>query len=133
MNIKDMAGRLSRAGEAADAALQSIKDHPGADRELVGEKLRQYLSAKLLLEDAEVSDNIVEMIRLNISKSSGIPVEKLKEMDKPGNCGSAPAVLTKRVMLFLEIQKVLGISLPPREAAEIRTVGDLADMILLCM
>ena len=70
------------------------------------------------------------MVRINVAKASHMTVEQLKEMDRPGRCGSAPAVLSKRVLLYIDIQKQLGITLPAMELPEIRTVQELTAMIL---
>ena len=129
MNIQDMAGRLNQAGDEGDAALERIRNFTNADRAQTEECLKKYIASKLLLTEEEISDNIVEMVRLNVSKASHISVEKLKEMDRPGACGSAPAVLAKRVLLYVGIQKALGITFPAEEMAEVRTVQTLAEMI----
>lgn len=129
MNIQDMAGRLNRAGNEGEAALEQIRNHPDADRAQIEKCLKKYIAAKLLLKEEEMSDNIVEMVRLNVSKASHISVEKLKEMDRPGACGSAPAVLAKRVLLYVGIQNALGITFPAEEMPEVRTVQALAEMI----
>lgn len=68
------------------------------------------------------------MVRIRISKATGIPVEKLKELDKAGACGSAPAVLAKRVLLFIDIQKKLGITFPADKMYGVQTVQDLAEL-----
>ena len=130
MNIQDMAGRLNRANGEADTALERIRSNPHADREWIENCLRNYIASKLLLDEEEISDNIVEMVRINVSKASHISVEELKKMDRPGACGSAPTVLAKRVLLYIGIQNALGITLPARELPDVRTVQELTDMIL---
>ena len=54
-------------------------------------------------------------------------------MDKPGACGSAPAVLAKRILFFLDVQGKLGVKMPPEDAGKIQTVQDLAEELLLLM
>lgn len=125
-----MAGRLKQKKETAESLLEEIRSALEKSLEEIAGKLKQYIAAKLLLSEAEVSDNIIEMVRINVAKASHMTVEQLKEMDRPGRCGSAPAVLSKRVLLYIDIQKQLGITLPAMEMPEVRTVQELTDMIL---
>ena len=130
LNVRDMAGRLKQKKETAESLLEEIRSALEKSPEEIAGKLKQYIAAKLLLSEAEVSDNIIEMVRINVAKASHMTVEQLKEMDRPGRCGSAPAVLSKRVLLYIDIQKQLGITLPAMEMPEVRTVQELTDMIL---
>lgn len=130
LNVREMAGRLKQKKETAESLLEEIRSALEKSLEEIAGKLKQYIAAKLLLSEAEVSDNIIEMVRINVAKASHMTVEQLKEMDRPGRCGSAPAVLSKRVLLYIDIQKQLGITLPAMEMPEVRTVQELTDMIL---
>lgn len=130
LNVREMAGRLKQKKETAESLLEEIRSELEKSQEEIAGKLKQYIAAKLLLSEAEVSDNIIEMVRINVAKASHMTVEQLKEMDRPGRCGSAPAVLSKRVLLYIDIQKQLGITLPAMELPEIRTVQELTAIIL---
>ena len=130
LNVREIAGRLKQKQETAEALLEEVRSAPERSAEEIAGKLRQYIAAKLLLSETEISDNIIEMVRINVAKASHMTVEQLKEMDRPGRCGSAPAVLSKRVLLYIDIQKQLGITLPAMELPEIRTVQELTAMIL---
>lgn len=130
MNMREMAGRLARANEQAEAALKEIRIYADVDRTGVEECLRRYIAAKLLLSEDEISDNIIQMVRINVAKASNMTVEELKEMDRPGACGSAPAVLSKRVLMYIALQKALEITFPPTKLSGVVTVQELADLIL---
>lgn len=130
MNMQEMDDRMVKASQSGESYLLKIKKNPGAAKSDIESLLRSYIAAKLLLSGDEISDNIIEMVRLNVSKAANIPVEQLKEMDRPGICGSAPAVLAKRVLLYVDMQKVLGITLPAKEMPAVRTIQSLTDMVL---
>lgn len=130
MDMQTMAAHLVHANEQAEDILKEIRMHSDADRTVIADCLKRYIAAKLLLSGDEVSDHIIQMVRINVAKASNISVEALKEMDRPGRCGSAPAVLSKRVLLYLALQRELGITLPPDKMPDIHTVQDLADLIL---
>lgn len=130
LNVREIAGRLKQGQKTAEALLEDLRLAQEQSPEEIADKLKQYIAIKLLLSEAEISDNIIEMVRINVAKASHLSVEQLKEMDRPGRCGSAPAVLSKRVLLYLDIQKKLGITLPAQKLPEVRTVLELTDIIL---
>lgn len=128
--MKDIAGRLKDAGRAADQIIAAYREGDAGDAAELADVVKRYITVKLRLQEEEVSDLIGEMVRFSVSKASGIPVEKLKEMDRPGACGSAPAVLSQKILLLLDIQNKLSVKMPPQAAVEIRTVRDLADVLM---
>ena len=133
MAMKDIAGRLKEAAKAADAVMEDYLQNPSRDTTALAGVIRQYAAAKMQLAEEEISDNITVMTRYHVSRISGIPADKLKEMDKPGACGSAPAVLAKRILFFLDVQAKLGVKMPPEDAGKIQTVQDLAEELLPLM
>ena len=126
MALKDISNRLRNAGQKADAVIEAWRNSPSKNEEALSRVVRAYIGRKLELPEEKISDNITIMVRENISAATGIPVEKLKEMDRPGACGSTPAVLAKRILLFIDIQDKLGVKMPPADAGSIQTVQDLA-------
>lgn len=129
MTAREIAKQIAQASQAADLVMTEFLEltDPGPDE--LEQAIRRYVALKLQLEGDEISDNITKMVRISVSKASGIPLEKLKEMDRPGACGSAPAVLAKRVLLFLDVQKKLHVSMPPEKAGDIQTTQDLTDVL----
>ena len=128
MGMKEIASRIGEANKASAAVLEEFRALPEADQLDLASALSRYIPEKLQLKGEEVSDNITIMVRTSISKATGISLEKLKEMDRPGACGSAPAVLAKRVLLFLDTQKQLGVALPPEKLYDVQTIADLTDL-----
>ena len=75
----------------SDYLSKPLSDQSGLER-----VIKEYIAIKLQLEEEEISDNITIMVRISVSKATSIPLEKLKAMDRPGACGSAPTVLAKK-------------------------------------
>lgn len=126
--MRNIAGQIAESAKAADAVLEDYLAQPEMSEKALAETMKKYIAVKQQLSGDEVSDNITIMVRISISKATGIPVEKLKELDKAGACGSAPAVLAKRVLLFIDIQKKLGITFPVDKMYGVQTVQDLAEL-----
>ena len=133
MELQNMASRLNEAASLAEESLEYIRSNTDLDSIQVENSLRQYISQKLLLSEEETSDHIIDMVRINIAKASHKTVEEIKKLDRPGACGSAPAVFSKRVLLYLGIQKALNIKLPPAEMADITTVQELSKIVISLM
>lgn len=129
MSAREIASQIAESAKAADAVLADFLSQPEQSEEALAAAIKKYIAVKQQLSGDEVSDNITIMVRISISKATGIPVEKLKEMDKAGACGSAPAVLAKRVLLFIDIQKKLGVAMAPEKAGGIQTVQDLSGIL----
>ena len=130
MWAKVSAEQLMEATRLARPELEIILAHPDADRAFVEEHLKKYCVIRLMMEEEDISDNITKMVRTDVARSMGVEVSKLEAQDMPGACGSAPAVLSKRILLFLAVQRELGIKLPPDDTPKIQTVQDLADMVI---
>ncbi len=130
MEMQEMANRLTQANKQAEETLGLIRRDPYADRSVIEACLKQYIAEKLLLSEEESSDNIVEMVRINVAKASHMTIEEVKQLDRPGACGSAPAVLSKRVLLYLAIQKALEITLPAAKMPNVKTIQELTDLLL---
>lgn len=129
MSLKEVAAKIKDASNAADNLMEAFLKLETFTRNDLEEMLKQYIGCKLQLEKEEISENITIMVRTSVSKATGIPAEKLKELDRPGRCGSAPTVLAKRVLLFVDIQKKLGVVIPPEQAPDIQTVEDLSGIL----
>lgn len=130
MGRKEIADRLKEAAAQANTELEKIRSAPDMGREKMAEVLRRYAARRLMLDASEVSDNITKMVRIHVSKTMHIPEEELKNMDKPGMCGSAPAVLSLRILMFLAVQEQLGVKLPAQKTPDIQTVQDLAELLI---
>lgn len=83
-----------------------------------------------MLTENEISDNITKMVRFSVARAIKVDVSELEGLDMPGRCGSAPAVLSKRILLFLAIQKELNVELPVEKTPDIQTLKDLADVLI---
>ncbi len=129
MPQSDNRERLIRANCLAEKEIASIKNNPKADKNVLERHLKNYTAYKLLLCDVEVEDTINEAIRESVARSLNVEKERLEKIDQPGGCDGLTAVLSKRVLLFMSIQKELGIKFPPEITAHIKTFDDLSGIV----
>ncbi len=133
MSSQDIKERLLFANNLAKEEIIAIKENPQAGISYIAEHIKSYIAYKLLLDKTSFSDNINEMIQDNVAKSLNVDKEKLKKVDQPSKCNGTTAVTSKRVLLFLSIQKELEIQLPVEKIPEIESVVDLAKLIYALM
>ena len=57
-----------------------------------------------------------------------ISPELVKEFDLAKSCDGASSAMAKKVLLFMAVQRELGIELPARESARIKTLDDLSGL-----
>lgn len=130
MRIQDKAKILAEANRQSNLILDEIRNAKKPDYEFVKERLRRYCGMKLLLPEQDISDNITLMAQMAVARAMHIEVTDLPGVDRPGQCGGASAVLSKRIQLLLAIQKGLNVRIEPKETPHIHTVDDLAKRLV---
>lgn len=133
MTLQNKARELTEINNRANAVLDGIRRQPDPDATFMETQLKKYIGLKLMLDENEISDNITLMVQTSVAKSLHITINELPGVDKPGQCGNASAVLGKRIQLFLAIQKGLDVSVPARKTPSIKTVHDLASILMSLM
>ena len=95
------------------------------------EALYQYILVKFLLtdEDRPDSDSFHELAELSLAKSMKVSPALVEEFDTAQSCDGATSVMAKKVLLFMAIQKALGIELPALESARVKTMTELSQMV----
>ena len=78
--------------------------------------------------DAELPENFSALTELSLSNSMKISPELVKEFDLAKSCDGASSAMVKKVLLFMAIQRELGIELPAMASARITTVRALAEL-----
>lgn len=123
--------RLLQSKEAAARTAAAILANSAPTKEFLHEHLRQYLERKFMLEEGKcASDDIDELSKASIAKSLKISKELLKEVDLATSCEGATSATIKKVLFFMAVQRELGIRLSPDDIAQVRTLKDLAGLVL---
>ena len=122
---------LSTRKRAAEAARQ-VRDFDGIPpEELVRAAIRTYILNKYLLDEEPIDDErIDELTKLSIANSLRLDKELLAELDRQSNgCGSASSTVTKKILLYLAVQRDFGVTLPPDKMAYASTLDDIAAIV----
>ena len=117
--------------KASAEHIANIKNAPELTRDLVRQEVRAYIMAKFhLTEEDCITDNFSRLAQISLSKSMKISHELVKEFDLARSCDGVSSHTAKMVLLFMALQKDLGIQFRPMETAEAETLNDIADLVL---
>ena len=75
------------------------------------------------------TDNFTELTQISMSKSMKVSKELVEEFDLAKSCDGVSSLMAKKVLLFMAIQRLLGISLPADKIAEADTLRDISDAV----
>jgi len=131
MNERERIREAILASRAAAAShIEAIRTAPKLSYELVYREIRGYILAKFHLKDADcVTDNFRELTEISLSKSMQISPELVKEFDLAKSCDGVTSVRAKMILLFMAIQRELGITLPPRDTAYAETILQISRLV----
>ena len=115
------------AKRLAAADMAEIKGQTPLTFDFFAGKLRDFVLHKYHLPtDAPLPENFSALTELSLSHSMKISPELVKEFDLARSCDGASSAMAKKVLLFMAIQRELGIELPAMATARITTIRELA-------
>ena len=117
----------SRRIAADDMA--AIRSQSPLMKTFFSEKLCDFVLHKYMLADEpDLPEDFSALTELSLARSLQISPELVKEFDLAKSCDGASSAMAKKVLLFMAIQRELGIELPARESARITSLQDLAEL-----
>ena len=109
--------------------MAAIRSQQVLKKAFFSRKLRDFVLHKYMLSpEMELPENFSALTELSLSRSMKISPELVKEFDLAKSCDGASSAMAKKVLLFLAIQRELGILLPAMASARITTIQGLADL-----
>ena len=115
--------------KVAAADMAEIKAAMPLEKEFFRGKLRSFVLHRYMLSDeAGLPDDFNALTELSLSQSMKISPELVKEFDLAKSCDGATSAMAKKVLLFMTIQRELGIELPAMETARLKSLSQLADL-----
>ncbi|MGD9162749.1 MAG: hypothetical protein PVG39_30365 [Desulfobacteraceae bacterium] len=107
-----------------------IKGQVPLTRDFFHKSLRNYILYKFMLEEEECTgDNLDEITEISLAKSAGISKELVQDLDIAKTCSGGSSAMTKKVLLFLAIQKDFNVYLPTEGTGNVRTLSDLSELV----
>lgn len=127
----DAAEKIVQANRKARECVEAIgADALSVSRERFRSFVREYVQARFLLDEAEMSrtDSLNELARLSILKAAQEAGEESRQVDIP-DCQNSSTAETKRILMQIRMNEDLGVKVPPGQTAKAETTEDLADII----
>lgn len=123
--------RLLREEAMASREAEKIRDGVWNSEGELRALVRAYILFKLSLYDPPSErERINELVRDSLIKTLRAEGKGLEKLDVTARCDGSNAVRSKRILLFMAVQRSMGIKLPPDKTAGIDTVGDLTALVL---
>lgn len=110
--------------------MSAIREANPLRYEFLHEQMYQYVLVKFLLtdEDRPKNDDFGALVELSLSKSMQVSPELVEQFDTAQSCDGATSAMAKKVLLFMAVQRALGIELPALESARVKSMSDLSAM-----
>ena len=126
-SVKEM---ILASQRAAALHIANIKNAAAIRYDLVRQEVREYIKARFhLTEEDCVTDNFSQLAQISLAKSMKISRELVEEFDLARSCDGVSSHTAKMVLLFMALQKDLGIQFRPLETAEAETLDDIALLV----
>ena len=129
-NRSEIRRRLLRARKAAKTHMDAI-----CGITPLTYPLRQFILAKFLLDEEEIPENagFDDLVEKSLSHSMKIDPSLVAEFDTAKSCDGATSAMAKKVLLFMTIERELGLQLPALETARVKTLEDIAQLVYRTM
>ena len=127
--------RLLRARKTAKTHMDAICSADPLTYPLLKQELRQFILAKFLLdEDGSPEDvGFDRLVEESLSHSMKIDPSLVAEFDTAKSCDGATSAMAKKVLLFMTLERELGLQLPALETARVKTLEDISQMVFRTM
>ena len=134
-NRSEIRRRLLRARKAAKTHMDAICGTSPLTYPLLKQKLRQFILAKFLLDEEEIPENadFDGLVEKSLSHSMKIDPGLVAEFDTAKSCDGATSAMAKKVLLFMTMERELGLQLPALETARVKTLDDISQMVYKTM
>ena len=130
MDVKQFEARLKTASESAQALIEEIRACV-PDYKEVCRLTKRYVCLKFMLDEADaVSDDILELAQQSIEQIARLKKDGLKFNDHSGTCAAVSSTVTKKILLFMALQKGLGVEFPKSRTPYVTTIGGMAELII---
>lgn len=121
--------RYATAEIEARKVAQAVNEGSMPDKESFRKAVERYIRIRMLLEpDDELPNSLNLLGQMNLSRALGIPIPDLSKVDMEAKCGSTSAVMTKKILLIIALNRDFGIKIEADVAADITKLNELVEI-----
>lgn len=119
--------RIKQANEQANLLLASELPIP-SDKAALRTIIAKYVQIRYLLtdEDMQVTEHFNGLGEISLSRGLGLPVEVIRTSELDAKCQGTSSAMSKKILLVIALNKLLGITIDATTTADITTVTQLA-------
>lgn len=121
--------KLTEAAEQANSLMIGM-DLSHMDFNDTRDALREYIRIRYLLEPSDMtSDSLSYLGEASLSRSLGMPIEEIRASELDAKCENTSSSMTKKILLVIALNSVLGIDIDATATADIATVSELCEEV----
>ena len=121
--------QLQKQSAAADEELSAVRSLPDLTEPELREHLRKFILTKYLLDLDCKEESIQRLSEMSIEKVLEMNQRELNTSDLGLGCGGTSSVYNKIILLFMAIQRDIGVTMDPTLTPEMKTVTILSETI----
>lgn len=128
---KDILARVQNSATRANRYIEAYHALERRDQTTVYPILMGYIQDRFLLTpELCTSDNILDLADISLRHILELKKQGLYHGDTSRACSGASSVIAKKVLLMKAVQQDFGVTMTPKQSADLSTVTELTDYIL---
>ena len=125
--IKQM---LAESGKRAQEQIDRLKESGAISFGELNSCITAYIQAKFMLKPEECEGvDFQELSELSLAKSMKLSPDLVKEFDTARSCAGATSAIVKKTLLYMSIEKSLGIELAAEKTPKVHTFEDVSMLV----
>ena len=121
--------RVLSTSAAADREMAAVRAASNLEEAQLREYLRRFILQKFLLDLNCKEENLTRLSEMSIEKSLAISHRELTTSDLSLGCSAASSVMSKKLLLFMALQRELSIHFDPLRTPTIETIPLLSSEV----
>lgn len=129
--------RLKARYEASEAEavnycgeLLRLRDTGDLSYDVVYKYMERIVRAKYYLDEEVLDSNRFHYLgELSVARALGRNISEIQGIDLEAKCNGTSTVMTKKILLFMFINRQLGVSISAEQAADALSLDDLALLV----
>ena len=96
----------------------------------LNERMTEFILARFMLDRTECEGvDFQKLSELSLAKTLKISPELVKEFDTARSCAGATSATAKKVLLYMSVQKALGIELAAEKTPKVHTFEEFSMLV----
>ena len=129
-NREQIKRMLTQSRKHAQEQIDRLKDNGTISFGELNSCITAYIQAKFMLKPEECEGvDFQELSELSLAKSMKLSPDLVKEFDTARSCAGATSAIAKKTLLYMSIEKSLGIELAAEKTPKVHTFEEFSMLV----